>query len=105
MGVTKHSKVPSSLEKRVLQYCRKVQKEVDQDEVLYGKALDKTGTVSTAGLTDSDDETLGSETFREPITAAEATYLEREAISGIADDKRQHKTIAPNPNTNNSSSK
>ncbi len=55
MGVTKHSKVLSALEKRALRCCRKGQKEVDQEEVLYNEALDETGTVLTAGLTDSDD--------------------------------------------------
>ncbi len=76
-GVTKHSKVLLALEKRALWYCRKSQTEVDMDKVFYDKALNETGIVSIAGLTDSDNESLGSETFREPIIAAEATYLER----------------------------
>ena len=97
MGVTKHSRVLSALEKRALRYRRKGQKEVDQDEVLYNEALDETGTVSTAALSDSDDESLGSGTFRESITAAEAAFLEREAISGISDDLLNVHGFAPGP--------
>ena len=87
----------SVLEKRALRYRRKGQKEVDQDEVLYNEALNETGTVSTAALSDSDDESLGSETFREPITAAEAAFLERGAISGKSDDLLNVHGVAPGP--------
>ena len=97
LGVTKHTKILSALEKRALRYRRKGQKEVDQDEILYNEALDETGTVSTACLTDSDDESWGDEPSRVPITAAEATFLEKEAVSGISDDLLNVHGIAPGP--------
>ena len=97
MGVTRHTKVLSVLEKRVLRYRRKGQKEVDHDEVLYNEALDETGTVSTACLSDSDDEPWGDDSNRDPITAAEATILEKEAVSGISDDLLNVHGIAPWP--------
>ncbi len=45
MGVTRHSKVLSVLEKRSLRYCKKGGKELDKDEALFNKALDETLTV------------------------------------------------------------
>ena len=55
MSRTKHAKVMSALEKRALRFCNKGQRQVDQDEVLFNKAIDETGTVLTVGVTDSDD--------------------------------------------------
>ncbi len=49
----------SALEKRALQYNRKGHDRIDQDKVLYNKAIYKMGTVSTVGLTDSDKESDG----------------------------------------------
>ncbi len=74
MGVTRHSKVLSVLEKRSLSYCRKGHEEFDKDKALFNEALDETLTVLTASLTDSDDESLGTTTTT--FTTTEATYLE-----------------------------
>ena len=52
---TKESKVMSTLEKRTLCFRIKGQRQVNQDEVLFNEAIDETGTVSTVGLTDSDN--------------------------------------------------
>ena len=68
IGVTRHSRVLSALEKRALRYRNKG-KEFDHDEVLFNEAIDETETVLTAGLTDSEDESLGTH-----ITNAEATF-------------------------------
>ena len=92
MGVTGHSKVMSVLEKRALQYRRKGQDEVDKDEALFNKALDETQTVSTASLTDSDNELLGT-----TLTTAEATFLENEEIQGVSDDLLTVHGVAPGP--------
>ena len=60
MGITRHTRVMSALEKRALRYRRKGQDKQDQDEVLYNAAVDETGTVSTQGLTDSDDDSIST---------------------------------------------
>ena len=75
MGIMRHSEVLSALEKRTLRYRRKDQRQVDVDKVLFNEAIDETGTVSTACLTDSDNESLGNRTIE-----AEVTYLEQEEM-------------------------
>jgi hypothetical protein len=61
MGLTKHVRVLAALELRALRYRNKEHTQVDQDQVLYDQALDETGTVDTAGLTDSDTESMGEQ--------------------------------------------
>ena len=61
MGLTKHVRVLAALELRALRYRNKEHTQVDQDQVLYDQAMDETGTVDTAGLTDSDTESMGEE--------------------------------------------
>ena len=61
MSLAKHSRVMSALEKRALWYCRKGQEIVDKGEVLFNEAIGKTGTVSTEGLTESDDSPKGTQ--------------------------------------------
>ena len=92
MGVTRHTKVLSDLEKRALVYRRKGQKEVDQDEALFNEALNETLTVSTLSLTDSDDESLGT-----IFTTAEATYLENEDFQGVSYNLLSMHGIVPGP--------
>ena len=93
MSRTKHSRVISALEKRALCFCNKGQRQADQDEVLFNEAVDKTGTVSTVGLADSenseDDETVTG------TTAVMATYLENEGIQGVSDDLLNVHAIVP----------
>ena len=38
------------------------------DEGLFNEAIDETGTVSTAGLTDSDNESLGNRIIEAEVT-------------------------------------
>ena len=98
MGVTRHTKVLSVLEKRALRFHRKGQVTVDQDEALFNEALDETLTVSTASLTDSDEESLGTTTSNTPtFTAAEATLLENEEIRGVDDELLTVHGVAPGP--------
>ena len=94
MSRTKHSKVMSALEKRALRFRNKGQRQVDQDEALFNEAIDETGTVTTAGLTDSDDSDDESATGI-TITAAIATALENEEIQGISNDLLNVHGIAP----------
>ena len=94
MSRTKHSKVMSALEKRALRFRNKGQRQVDQDEVLFNEAIDETGTVTTVGLTDSDDSDDESATGI-TITAAIATALENEEIQGISNDLLNVHGIAP----------
>ena len=82
MGLTRHSKVLSVLEKRALRYRRTDQGQVDTDEALFNEALDETGTVTTASLTDSDSK---SERNR-IIAEAKATSLELEEIADVNND-------------------
>ena len=56
MNLTKHINILSALEKRALQYRKKGQLQLDTDKVLYNKAVDETGTVSTASLINLNDE-------------------------------------------------
>ena len=82
----------SVLEKRALRYRRKGQSQVDMDDVLFNEAIDETGTVSTASLTDSDNESLGNR-----IIEAEATYLEQEEMQGVSDDLLTIHGMVPGP--------
>ena len=95
MGLMRRSKVLLALEKRALRFCRRdqCQGQVDLDEVLFNKAIDETGTVSTAGLTDSDNESFGNKTIAE----AEATYLELEEVGGVSDELLTVHGMAPGP--------
>ena len=82
----------SVLEKRALRYRRKGQSQVDMDDVLFNEAIDETGTVSTASLTDSDNESLGNR-----IIEAEATYLEQEEMQGVSNDLLTIHGMVPRP--------
>ena len=79
MSLIKYSRFMSALEKRVLHYCRKGQEVVDTDKVPSTETIGKTGTISTEGLTDSDDSSQGTQ-----FTLAQATYLANEEISGVS---------------------
>ena len=50
----------SALERRAVRFRNKDHKQVDPDEVLFNEAIDETGTVSTVGLTDLDDDTIAT---------------------------------------------
>ena len=56
MNLTKHINVLTALEKRALQYRKKVQVKLDMDEVLYNNSVDGTVTVSTESLINPDSE-------------------------------------------------
>ena len=55
-NITKHTNVLSSLEKQELRYRKKVQVQLDTDEVLYNDAVDEKGIFSTASLMNPDVE-------------------------------------------------
>ena len=86
MSITKHQTVLSALEKRALRHRRRGQLQVDMDEVLYKNALDKTGTVSTAGLSDSDAEDRNTTTTE---------YTERVEINGVSNKLLELHGISP----------
>ena len=79
MTITKHTKVLSVLEQRALRYRRKGHNKIEADEALYNEALDETGTVDTAPLSDSDDDISINSYTQEPVQQ----FLARK---GIADD-------------------
>ena len=55
-GLAKHTNILTALEMRALRYRNKSKGGVDRDEVLYNEAIYETGTVSTAGLSDTDED-------------------------------------------------
>ena len=56
MSTSKHSKILSVLEQRALRWRNKVVHKHNEDDLLYRAALDETGTVDTAPLSDSDGD-------------------------------------------------
>ena len=86
MSITKHSRVLSALEKRATRYRNRNVNEADPDERLYREAIDETGTVATAALTDSDDESMSS---------AEKVSPRRFLDSNICEDLLKIHDIAP----------
>ena len=106
MGITRHTKVMSALEKRALRYRRKGHDNQDQDEALYNAAVDETGTVSTQGLTDSDDDSVSTkgESAAGEYTNVGGSTVEIEAsikeiseIQGVADELLTVHGVAPGP--------
>ena len=91
MGLTKHTNILTALEMRATRYRDKSKGGVDMDEVLYNEAIDETGTVSTAGLSDADEDSWG-----DGNTYSLAATLEREQIAGIADELLEVHGVAPN---------
>ena len=90
MGLIKHSKILAALEMRALRYRNKGRDRVDMDEVLYNEAIDETGTVATAGLSDSDEDTWG-EVNQNNLAAT----LEMEEVLGISDELLEVHGVAP----------
>ena len=86
MNITKHTRVLSALERRAERYRNKGVSKQDPDEVLYDEAIDETGTVGTAPLTDSDSE---SESSVDEMSVQQ--FLE----SGICEDLLKIHGMAP----------
>ena len=61
MGLTKHVNILSELEMRAFWYQNKGHTKEDQDEILYGEAMDETGTIDTEELSDFDANALGEQ--------------------------------------------
>ena len=61
---------------RALRYHNKGHAKADQDEILYDEAMDVTGTINTADISDFDADALG-EQYQKILTA---TTLEMEEI-------------------------
>ena len=81
MRLTKHTNILTALEMKAPRYRDKSKGEVDRDEILYNEAIDGTGTVATAELSDSDEDPWG-ERNKYSLSA----ILEREEVSGIVDE-------------------
>ena len=71
-----HQSVLDALDKRALRFEERGQRQKDIDQELYEEALDETGTVSTADLTESDGES----------TIYRTEYLEVEEVRGVDDE-------------------
>ena len=61
LGLAKHVNIHLALERRALRFSNREQPCKDCDKVLYNEALDETGTVETADLSDSDTNSSGEE--------------------------------------------
>ena len=94
MGLTKHVRVLAALELRALRYRNKEHTQVDQDQVLYDQALDETGTVDTAGLTDSDTKSMGEQQQQQQWDQ-EVSRKEMEEMAGISDKVLEVHGVAP----------
>ena len=90
MGLTKHNNILSALEMRASRYHNKGQNKIDMNEVLYNKAIDETGTVATENLSDSDADSYGDAQIE-----IQASMLEIEEISGVADKILEVHGVAP----------
>ena len=81
LGLTKHTNILTALEMRATRHRDKSKGGVDMDEVLYNEAIDETGTISTAGLSDADEDSWG-----DGNNYSLAATLERKEVAGIADE-------------------
>ena len=91
MGLIKHVNILAALEMRALRYHNKGHAKADQDKILYDEAMDKTGTIDTAELSDFYVDALG-EQYQKNLTA---TRLEMEEIMEISDEILEVHGVAP----------
>ena len=91
MGLTKHVNILAVLEMRALRYHNKVHAKEDQDLILYNEAMDETGTIDTAEVSDFDAHALG-EQYQKLLAA---TILEMEEIVEIANEILELHGVAP----------
>ena len=61
MGLTKHVNILAALEMRALRCHNKGHAKADQENILYDEAMDKTGTIDTAELSDFDADAFGEQ--------------------------------------------
>ena len=61
MGLIKHVNILAALEMRALWYHNTGHAKADQDKILYDEAMDKTGTINTAELSNFDSDALGEQ--------------------------------------------
>lgn len=94
MNIMRHKNVISALEMRATRYLNKGQR-IDHDDLLYSQAINEMGTVSTAGLTDSDTdlESVGSYELWRTINIQE--QLEVMRFRGVANEVLQVHGVAP----------
>ena len=76
---------------RALRYHNKGHTKADQDEILYDEAIDETGTIDTAELSDFDADVL-REQYQKILTA---TALEMKKIMEIADEILEVHGLSP----------
>ena len=74
-----------------MRYHNKGHAKADLDEILYDEAMEKTGTIDTADLSDFDADALG-EQYHKNLTA---TTLEMKEIMEIADEILEVHGVAP----------
>ena len=91
MGLIKHVNILAALEMRSFWYHNKGHTKADQDEILYDEAMDETGTIDIAELSDIDADALG-EQHQKDLTA---TILEMKEIMEISDEILEVHGVAP----------
>ena len=88
MNITKHTKVLSVLEMRAQRYRRKGQQLVDVDQRLLNQAIDETGTVDTAPLSDSDDESTTNQLAEHEFLKEKGIAEELLNVHGVAPSRK-----------------
>lgn len=72
-----------------MRYRRKVHNKQDADDVLYDQALDETGTVATATLSDSDDDSVfGNIDIQQQFKEIEGIKDELLTVHGVAPGRK-----------------
>ena len=61
ISLIKHVNILTALEMRALGYHNKSHAKADQDKILYDEAMDETGTIDIAELSDFDTDALGEQ--------------------------------------------
>ena len=92
MCLTKHVNILAALEIRALRYHNKGHVKADQDEILYDEAMDKTGTIDTAELSDFDADALGKQ-YHKVLTATTLEMLLLLNVSDISPPMYLHKSL------------
>ena len=99
MGLIKHAKISSALEKRVMRYHNKIQHSEDLDKILYDEAVDETGTIDTTMLTDTDANKTGEQKQRKTTTDSmemrNMEIKEMVEMAGLSEEILEVHGIAP----------
>ena len=99
MGVTKHANIISALEKRAMRYHNKDHHKDDSDNRLYDESVDKTGTIDTTKLLDTETDKIGEQKQRKTTTYSiemmDMEIKEMVEMAGLSEEIFEVHGIAP----------